>query len=152
MKTTTQQTAIELSKIITNIELNKDIQKAIKQLSHYSTEQFINDANRYLLAIEQGRMINSIGSVSASGMSRNIKFLSCEKHSNEDRYQYYNFYCLFVALGFRKAKKDHYFNINGCGMDMIFHTNYTIVHDLFRLGFIDKAKCEVLAQMTPTTI
>ena len=138
--------------ILTAIAANKEINKNMKSLSYYTPEKFIDDANRYLKAIKEGRMINSIGSVSASGMSRTIKFLSCEKHDNDTRYSYYNYYCLFVALGFKKAKKDHYFTISGCGMDMIFHTNYEIVHDLKRLGFINDEECRVLSQMTPTTI
>ena len=35
---------------------------------------------------------------------------------------------------------------SGCGMDMLFATNYDIIHTLHRMKFISKAKCETLAQ------
>ena len=57
------------------------------------------------------------------------------------------------TLGFSPANKNsNYFRIYGCGMDMIFHTNYTIIHKLARLGFLNKKECESLAQNTPQTI
>ena len=63
--------------------------------------------------------------------------------------QFYNFYQFFDSLGYTKIKDSDYFRIGGCGMDMIFHTNYTIMHDLRRLGFINKEECDTLAQATP---
>jgi hypothetical protein len=84
-------------------------------------------------------------------MSRTIKFLSCEK--TKTGFYYSNYNCLFDVLGFTPAKgNDFYFRIGGCGMDMIFHTNYTIIHRLHRLGLINKKDCERLAQMTPSVI
>ena len=140
---------MNLTKVTSNIEANKELMKAINNNSYYTVEQFISDAKRYIKAIKEGRMICSIGSVSQSGMSRTIKFIECSK--GKTSYHYYNFYALFSVLGYRKTKSD-YFSIGGCGMDMIFHTNYTIIHKLHRLGFINKAVCDSLAQNTPTVI
>jgi len=135
----------------TTINLNKEVIKNIKKLSHYSSEQFEKDARDYISAIREGRMINSIGKVSKSGMSRTIKFLSCEK--SETRFWYRQYYCLFICLGYKLARNSNdYFSIGGCGMDMIFHTNYSIIHDLKNMGFITKEECEKLYQQTPTTI
>ena len=140
-------------RITRNIEANKEIIKGIENVTHYDTSRFIEDAKSYIKAIKEGRMINSIGSVSKSGMSRNIKFLSCEKERRGNKFYYSNYFCLFKALGFNESRnKDHYFTIGGCGMDMIFHTNYTIIHRLCRLGFITKKECASLAQDTPHTI
>ena len=98
-------------------------------------------------------MICNIDSVSASGMSRTIKFLSCEKSKRENRFMYLNYFVLFRVLGYTVAGKyGSYFRVSGCGMDMIFHTNYTIIHKLQRLGFISKKQCNHLAQQTPTVI
>ena len=58
---------------------NKDLQTRISKLNYYTTENFINDAKAYIKAIEQNRMLCVIGSVSNSGMSRTMKFSSCEK-------------------------------------------------------------------------
>lgn len=114
-------------------------------------EQFQDNAKRYIKAIKQGRVICSIGSVSSSGMSRTMKFLECNG-DNKSGFRYLNFYSLFCDLGQSKVKDSNYFRVHGCGMDMIFHTNYTIIHQLKRLGFISKKECAKLAQMTPSTI
>jgi hypothetical protein len=144
---------MKTQKIITAINNNKELLKGIAKVNHYSIEQFVNDAKRYIKAINKGMMVNSIGSVSSSGMSRTIKFVAPEYNKYTKRYQYCNFFAFFKALGFNEARsKDGYFNIGGCGMDMIFHTNYTIIHKLYRLGFINKKQCDFLAQQTPTTI
>lgn len=152
-ETTTTGHAPAINKLIERINSNKEIQKNFKKLSHYSAESFIKDAKQYIKAIDGGRMICSIKSVSPSGMSRNIKFLSCEKGRMGGRSWYSNYFCLFISLGFTESRaRDHYFTINGCGMDMIFHTNYTICHNLKNLGIITKKQCDALCQATPSII
>ena len=139
-------------KIEKAISENKEISKAINSNLYYRTEQFIADANDYISAIKQGRMICNIASVSASGMSRNIKFLSCEKTPQRGFY-YRNYWTFFKTMGYSEARNSRdLFTIGGCGMDMIFHTNYTIIHRLYRLGFMTKAQCKTLCQQTPTII
>jgi len=140
--------------ILNNIANDVDFKKGVKKLYSYTPERFLQDAKQYIKAIKERRMINSIGSVSGSGMSRTIKFLSCEKSKGKNAsFWYSNYYCLFVAMGYTEARsKDHYFSISGCGMDMIFHTNYSNIHHFARLGIISKAECAELCQMTPTTI
>ena len=133
---------------------NKELMSGINKMSHYTVEQFSNDASRYVKAIAEGRVICSIGSVSNSGMSRTIKFLAPEKskYDKKTRFYYSNFFAMFKALGFSPVKDSDYFRINGCGMDMIFHTNYSIMHRFERLGIITKKQCEGLAQQTPSVI
>lgn len=140
----------KLERITKNIKADKEISKAIDKESYYEIENFIKDAQEYIKAIKDRRMINNINSVSNSGMSRTIKFLSCEK--SKDSFYYRQYSMLFTTLGYSDKNKSGYFRVNGCGMDMIFHTNYSIIHRLQRLGFISKAQCSKLAQMTPTTI
>jgi len=138
------------------MELNTNeidaIIKAYNKKNDYpiSAETFKDHATRYIKAIKESRMLCSIGSVSKSGMSRTIKFLEMSK--GENKHFLYNFYQFFDALGYSKVKNSDYFRIGGCGMDMIFNTNYTIMHDLRRLGFIDKDECSTLAQATPHTV
>lgn len=131
---------------------NKELMKRINSSSYYSVESFIQNAQRYIKAISDGRVICSIGSVSASGMSRTIKFLGVERNTKTKKYQYLNFYSLFKQLGYSESGKTGYFRINGCGMDMIFNTNYNNIHNLYRLGFISKKECDSLCQMTPSVI
>lgn len=59
MNTTAQATSEQL---IINVSNDKEIVKLIaKKLNHYTVEQFVSDAQRYIKAIREGRMINSIG-------------------------------------------------------------------------------------------
>jgi hypothetical protein len=117
-------------------------------------ERFEEHASRYIKAIKEGRMICSIGSVSASGMSRTIKFLEMAKCSKPYRKPYVllNFYEFFQMIGYAVVKDSDYFRIHGCGMDMVFNTNYSIIQLLHLLGFINRKTCEELAQQTPSVI
>ena len=132
----------KLNQIESVLIADKEIQKNIsKKLNYYTNTNFINDALCYIKAIKEQRMINVIKSVSASGMSRVLSFSSCEKGTNK-RYYQRNYNCLFIALGFTESRNKNGFAIGGCGMDMVFHTNYSIIHKLHRLGFINKKECQ----------
>lgn len=144
MKTTTN-TPKDL-KALANIESSKEIQSKMKGLKYYENANFLSDAKQYVKAIKNGSMFCVIQSVSNSGMSRVINFYSSAK-SKDGRFYYRNYNCFFIALGYTETKEG--FRISGCGMDMIFHTNYSIIHSLFRLGIINKKQCSQLAQNTP---
>ena len=134
-----------------NSDNYKWLLKNINKQSYYSTDQFYNDCLRYVKAIKENRIICSIGRVSSSGMSRTIKFVECSKGTN--RYNFMNFWAFFKVLGYTEARGSRdYFSISGCDMDMIFHTNYTNIHYMNRLGIINKPNCAHLAQQTPTVI
>lgn len=137
-----------------NINTN-EVEKIVKKYNkgkNYPMEKetFLEHAQRYIKAIREHRMICSIGSVSRSGMSRTIKFLEMDKGG--DRHHLLNFYQFFEALGYSKVKDSDYFRIGGCGMDMIFYTNYTIMHQLKNMGFITSEECSKLAQATPQVV
>lgn len=137
--------------LIEAINADKDIQKAIKKMVYGpSNEDIIRNAVQYIKAIKEGRMCCVIHKVSSSGMSRNISFHECD--GKRGKYHYYNFNLFFLLMGYTQVRNEFSFRIGGCGMDMIFHTNYTIIHRLYRLGFITKKQCEELAQMTPTVL
>ena len=148
MKTKTQKTKLERieKNVIDNLKLSN-----VEKYGTTEVELFISSAQRYIKAIKEGRVICNIESVSASGMSRILKFLECSGNTKKGFY-YYNFFKLFKDLGFSSSRKTNGFRISGCGMDMVFHTNYTIIHQLCRLGFISKKECSKLAQNTPTVI
>lgn len=132
------------------MELSKEIQKRIDNNRYYSKDQFESDAKQYIEAIKENRVIVAITSVARSGMSRKMKFLAFEKNKDNNRGYYRQFNSMFEALGFKV--KDYELNISGCGMDMVFHTNYTTMHIFERAGIITKEEREHLAQQTPTTI
>ncbi len=137
--------------IIKNIQENKVIAKNINGLNYYTVEQFISDAKTYIKAIKEERMICVIKKVAQCGMSRNLKFLSAER-GKDKRFYHRQYICLFIALGYKEVERTGTFRINGCGMDMVFNTNYNIIHDLKRLGFIKDEECRRLAQKTPNTL
>ena len=90
--------AQNITTITERIESNKEISKLINKLSYYSVEQFIKDAQCYVKAITERRMLCIIKKVSSSGMSRNIKFHSCELSNYESNTSYYrNYNQFFIA-------------------------------------------------------
>jgi hypothetical protein len=127
---------------MTTLELNS----AIAKINYYSLQDFERDVKDYIKAITERSMLCVVKSVSRSGMSRVLSFHSY----NGGYYRQYN--CLFMVLGFKESSNRNGFKINGCGMDMIFHTNYTIIHSLCKLGYVTKEECEVLAQQTPVCL
>lgn len=124
---------------------------AYNKKEKYNIDFDIFDANakRYIKAIRDRRMMCVIDSVSASGMSRTIRFCEMVKNKTTKDHQLLNFWVFFKVMGYSPVKNSDSFRINGCGMDMIFHTNYSIIHTLQSLGYISKAKASELAQMTP---
>ena len=111
---------------------------------------FASNAKRYIKAIKDGRMCCVIDSVSSSGMSRTLKFIEC--NGKAGNYNYYNFYWLFDQLGYAKVKNSDLFRVYGCGMDMVFATNYDIIHTFKNLGFITKKTAGNLSKKTPYTV
>lgn len=139
----------KIERISRNIQADKELVKAIEGTNYYSIDNFISDASDYIEATKAGRMLCVIPHVSRSGMSRVIKFHSWQP-GKRGYYRQYN--GLFKALGYRESRDRSGFTISGCGMDVVFHTNYTNIHRLARLGFISRAVCESLAQNTPVVL
>ena len=119
-----------------NILNNKDLSK---QFFNSDIDTFIESAYRYIKAIKEGRMLCVIKSVSNSGMSRKLAFYECSKGVRQ--HNYLNFYFLFKSLGYNWNRNVQGFQVNGCGMDMVFATNYNNIHALYQLGFISKKQC-----------
>ena len=128
----------------------KDVLKRIENNEYYTLDQFKDDVKRYIKACEQERMICNIESVSASGMSRVMRFCEFSFDTTHKLGHILNFYDLFEALGYSSAGKySDDFRISGCGMDMVFATNYNIIHNFKSMGFIHKKRCDSMAQKTP---
>lgn len=130
-------------------ELAKAISKDSK-LEYYSLEQFISDAKRYIKACREGRLMCNIVHVSSSGMSRDFSFIELSKNKYTKRFHQYQFWAFFRALGYSNSRSNQdCIKVNGCGMDMVFHVNYSVMHDLERLGLISTKQCTELSQQTP---
>ena len=138
-------------KIIAAIKKQKSLDQYINNPKNYmSYESFIKECLQYIKAIKERRMVCHIHRVSSSGMSRTLAFHSCEKNRKTNDFWYSNYFSLFTALGYTRA--GDVFRVHGCGMDMVFHTNYSNIHTFEGLGIINKKQCERLAQMTPTVL
>lgn len=139
-------------RITKNIEADKELMRDIASVQYYDVETFIQHGQEWIEAIKQRRMVCVIDTVSRPGMSRTMKFLSCEKYSDRKEYWQHSYWSFMKALGYSSRKHSDYFTISGCGMDMVFATNYNIIHALKRLGFISAKQCSKLAQMTPVVL
>jgi hypothetical protein len=133
----------KVEKILKNIMADKKIMNQLKKMEHYKPSMFVKDGMRYLKAVEEGRIQYNVESVSASGMTRQIKILSCERIKGK-KYSYTSYISFLEALGFKT--RDFNIIVRGCGMDMLFVTNRNIILSLKELGFISHKKADVLAQ------
>ena len=141
---------MEVSQVINQIMEDKDLKKNILTKGA-GMQSFIEDAQDYILALKERRMLCVIQSVSSSGMSRNLSFYSCEKYEHHDGYYYRNYRALFKSLGYSEAKNGG-FTIRGCGMDMVFHTNYSICSTLRQIGLLTAEEFGKLSQSTPPVL
>jgi len=136
-------------RIFKKVSANNDLMESINE-EYYNFDLFYNDVIDYIKAIKEKRMLCVIHSVSQSGVSRVLSFHSCEK--DKDKHYYYRqYWVLFKVLGYTRANTYDGFRVNGCGMDMVFDTNYNNIHTFHNLGFITKKECNYLAQQTPIT-
>lgn len=138
----------ELLKLINKHGFYYGNDKTPEEIEQIKIDCFIDHASRYIKAIKERRVICNIASVSRSGMSRTMKFVECAKNHRRNEHNYLNFMVFFRMVG-HNPDRNGYFRVNGCGMDMVFATNYNIIHKLHRLGFISKKQCNSLAQNTP---
>ena len=132
------------------------IAAAVKRVNspYYTAENFISDAKRWISAIESGRMLCRVHSVSKSGMSRVFSYHSFELYSKPmpagRRGYYRQYYSFLQAMG--HTMTDSGIRVSGCGMDMNFSTCYNIAHHLESMGIISRRRCEKLAQNTPAIL
>ena len=132
------------------------IAAAVKRVNspYYTAENFISDAKRWISAIESGRMLCRVHSVSKSGMSRVFSYHSFELYSKPmpagRRGSYRQYYSFLQAMGHKMV--DSGIRVSGCGMDMNFATCYNIVHRLESMGLVKPSELDKLAQITPVIL
>jgi len=126
-------------------KLNKEVLNNLSKEDTYNIDSFIADSRRYIKAVQSGRILYTVRHVSNSGMSRNILIKSYEGTMSKG--SYCNYYMFLKILGYKFAYKyDSDIKVSGCGMDMLFATNYNIIHSLYGMKLISEAKCNILAQ------
>ena len=139
----------KVERITKNIENNKELLKGLKKVD-MPIERFIGDAQTYLRAVKERRISYTVDTVSKSGMSRTLLITSCERWrwDGKIRYYYRQYNTMLQAMGYnvKRGYRDS-IKVSGCGMNMLFATNYNIVWSLHRLGFISRKQCDILCQM-----
>lgn len=126
------------------IKLSKEQLKRLNKESYYNEENFIKDCKIYIKALKANRVRYSVTHVSSSGMSRDINIISFEGSMSNGYFRNYNM--MLTILGYSFAKHSNDIKVSGCGMNMLFATNYDIIHTFKRMGLIKNKTCEVLAQ------
>ena len=128
------------------INLTNDMIKRIESNEYYSKEDFIKDCQTYIKALKSGRLQYRVTSYSKSGMSRDILISSFEGSMNKGYYR--NYTSMLEVLGFNFASKfASEIRVKGCGMNMLFATNYNIIHAFKNIGLINSKQCKTLAQI-----
>ena len=136
----------KVERVKKNIEADKEIMKRINKEKYYSVDDLISDIQTYINAVKSGRISYEVITVSKSGMSRTIKITSCEK-TDKNQFYYRQYQVMLSVLGETVVSGySDTIRVYGCGMNMLFHTNYCLIHTFCRLGFISKKQCAVLAQ------
>tara|TARA_Y100000310_G_scaffold54211_1_gene49724 strand:+ start:554 stop:985 length:432 start_codon:yes stop_codon:yes gene_type:complete len=120
---------------------------------NYDMNGFKRDVKRYVKATEQKRLISIIRSVSKSGMSRIIDIHEMKKSSYNGNHYIRNFENMFNVLGYKYLPGQRGYRINGVGMDMNYHTHYSVIYNMAHLDMIrGKNRIGNLAQMPPVII
>ena len=107
---------------------------------YLETNEGKQNAKRFILALEEKRLLCVVKNVSSSGMSRQIFF--GEMHFEDHRplgnssAAVYQFNWFFGQLGFRYRQDSALVSVYGCGMDMIFHTLSNVCGILKEAGFV----------------
>ena len=100
---------------------NENTAEAKKEFMETRTNFYSNELTRIKKALLNGRFYVGVVSVSRSGMSRKIKLAYV--YRNELRK-------IKDPQILKLAGVNSKGNISGCGMDMLFHAQYTLFHNL----------------------
>lgn len=128
-----------------NITLSKEIEKRLSKEEYYTKEMLLSDIQTYIKALKEGRVQYLVISVSSNGMNRNILVQSCEQNKNTNNFYFRQFSRMFEMLGY-KLNKDYNIKVSGCGMNMLFATNYNLIRTFKNMNIISSAEAEILAQ------
>lgn len=93
------------------------------------------NAERFIKALKEGRIVCTVKHVSSSGTSRVIAVREMVKLKDVKRYAMYQFDWFIQQMGWSEDKQTGATRVNGCGMDMVFHLLYTVCSNLKYYGF-----------------
>lgn len=130
--------------------LTQEFSNFTKKFCTSDIESLKRGAESYVNATRKGSLCCIVKSVSKSGLSRKLKFVSVDQYGSDYSAPYYYHY-FFELLGY-KSNLNNTITVNGPGMDMIFYTHYRVINMLCDFGFITESEREVLIQKTPHTL
>ena len=128
-----------------NITLSKDTEKRLSKEEYYTKEMLLDDIQDYIKALKEGRLQYLVMNVSQSGMNRNILIQSCEQNKTNNNFYFRQYSRMFEMLGY-KLDKDYKIRVSGCGMNMLFATNYYLIQTFKSMNIITDAEANILAQ------
>lgn len=127
------------------VTLSKEMLKNISKNEYYSQEDFVKDCKCYIRALKSGRVQYTVTHVSNSGMSRDIFIQSYEGTMTKGYFRTY--FSMLQVLGYKEASKySSDIRVSGCGMNMLFATNYDICRYFKRIGLINENEFKTLCQ------
>lgn len=109
--------------------MKKDVAKYLQ------SEEGKMNAERFLKAVREHRLLCTVKRVSSSGMSRVISFHEVVWNEDRKRMQLLQFNWFLGQMGWTYSDKDNAIRVGGCGMDMIYHVLYSTVDNLRYYGF-----------------
>ena len=128
-----------------NITLSKDIEKRLSKEEYYTKEMLLDDIQDYIKALKEGRLQYLVIKVSPNGMSRNILIQSCEQNKTNNNFYFRQYSRMFEMLNY-KLDKDYNIRVSGCGMNMLFATNYYLIQTFKSMNIISDSEADILAQ------
>ena len=128
-----------------NITLSKETEKRLSKEEYYTKEMLLNDIQDYIKALKEGRLQYLVMNVSQSGMNRNILIQSCEQNKSNNNFYFRQYSRMFEMLNY-KLDKDYNIRVVGCGMNMLFATNYNLIHTFKNMNIISENEAVILAQ------
>lgn len=127
------------------VTLSKEMLKNISKNEYYSQEDFVKDCKCYIKSLKSGRVQYTVTHVSNSGMSRDIFIQSYEGTMTKGYFRTY--FSMLQVLGYKFASKySSDIKVGGCGMNMLFATNYNICNYFNRMGLITEKEFKTLCQ------
>ena len=121
---------IEMEEIV----LSKEVLKNLNE--YYTKDDFYKDIESFITALQDGRLITEVISVSRSGMSREIMVKAFVGDYKNGYYR--NFIGMFRTLG-EKITKEGYIKVSGCGNMVFILKNQTLL-SFENMGFLQKGE------------
>ena len=128
-----------------NITLSKETEKRLSKEEYYTKEMLLDDIQDYIKALKEGRLQYIVMNVSSNGMNRTIFIQSCEQSKTNNSFYFRQYSRMFEMLNY-KLDKDYNIRVSGCGMNMLFATNYYLIQTFKSMNIISAAEADILAQ------